>query len=97
MISSWIKKILKETKYQKLISDIKDKYGPITDTTIKTLYEAPVEDLEELKGISLGLMEEQLQRRILPKDLPEAKDELAEKALELDLSKKISPGFSKYS
>ncbi|ACL70009.1 HD family phosphohydrolase [Halothermothrix orenii] len=82
------KKILKETKYQKLISDIKDKYGPITDTTIKTLYEAPVEDLEELKGISLGLMEEQLQRRILPKDLPEAKDELAEKALELDLSKK---------
>lgn len=78
---------LKEEKFNKLVNEINDNYPEITVQTIKLLLKEPVALLNRLEAEVLGIMGNQMKERILPEDLPQVKDELARKAMELDLKK----------
>jgi len=73
---------------EEAIIQLKKEYGEeISDKTIALLIEDPLNIRDRLEEEAISILDSKLGERILPEDLLRVKDELAQEAMEMDLSK----------
>lgn len=71
-----------------IVAELQQRYGEgITEKTILTFLGAPDKILNQSQKNAIEIMDRQFENRILPGDLPRVKEEIAQRAMELDLGK----------
>jgi hypothetical protein len=69
------------------LEKLEKEFSEITRETITVLLEAPPEILQQLETKATRIMENRMEEKVFPEDLPEARDQLAQEAMDTDFER----------